>query len=435
MTPRIYLDHNATTPLRPAARAAVVAAMEVTGNASSVHAEGRAAHARIDETRAAVAAVLGARADMVVFTSGGSEANNLALKVRDVGALIVSAIEHPSVLAAARADARPLADIPVNADGIIDLDRLESLLDVAVGPALVSVMLANNETGVIEPIAAIAELVHAHDGVLHVDAVQAAGHIPVRLAMLGADLATFSAHKTGGPQGAGALVVGDRVRLDALIKGGGQEYGRRAGTENVAAIAGFGAALREIAENALPAADLRDDLEAGLKAIAPEITVFAAGAQRLPNTTCFAFPGLDAQTALMGFDLAGVAVSSGSACSSGKVTRSHVLAAMGVGDELAGGAVRISLGWTTTDNDIKAAIAAWDGVQPISWAISATDLAISKRWASIPQRPARPSTLWLSLYLPLSTPVPRMPQGVTAMSRARAIGSKSRSGVRSTRLY
>jgi cysteine desulfurase len=362
MKSRIYLDHNATTPLRPAARTAAVAAMEATGNASSVHAEGRAAHARIDEARAAVAAALGVRADMVVFTSGGSEANNLALKVRDARALIVSAIEHPSVLAAARADARPLADIPVDADGIVDLDRLESLLEVAERPALVSVMLANNETGVIEPVKAVADLVHVHDGLLHVDAVQAAGRIPARFAMLGADLATLSAHKIGGPQGAGALVIGDHVRLDALIRGGGQEYGRRAGTENVAAIAGFGAALGEIARNALPTASLRDSLEAGLKAIAPEITVFGAGATRLANTTCFACPGLDAQTALMGFDLAGIAVSSGAACSSGKVTRSAVLAAMGVGDELAAGAVRISLGWTTTDNDIQACIAAWDDI-------------------------------------------------------------------------
>ena len=362
MKSRIYLDHNATTPLRPAARTAVVAAMEATGNASSVHAEGRAAHARIDEARAAVAAALGVRADMVVFTSGGSEANNLALKVRDARALIVSAIEHPSVLAAARADARPLADIPVDADGIVDLDRLESLLEVAERPALVSVMLANNETGVIEPVKAVADLVHVHDGLLHVDAVQAAGRIPARFAMLGADLATLSAHKIGGPQGAGALVIGDHVRLDALIRGGGQEYGRRAGTENVAAIAGFGAALGEIARNALPTASLRDSLEAGLKAITPEITVFGAGATRLANTTCFACPGLDAQTALMGFDLAGIAVSSGAACSSGKVTRSAVLAAMGVGDELAAGAVRISLGWTTTDNDIQACIAAWDDI-------------------------------------------------------------------------
>ncbi len=359
MKSRTYLDHNATAPLRPVARAAVLAAMDAGGNASSVHAEGRAARALIDDARAIVAAGLGVRPDMVVFTSGGSEANNLALRASGPRALIVSAVEHPSVLAAARADGRFLAEIPVNRNGIVDLDRLAGLLAAAQAPALVSVMLANNETGVIQPVKAVGELVHAHDGLLHVDAVQAFGRLPVRFALLGADLLTLSAHKLGGPLGAGVLVVSDRVRLDPLIRGGGQEFGRRAGTENAAAIAGFAAALRDIAEKLLPNADLRDDLEKHFKAIAPDIVVFGAGAPRLVNTTCFAVPDLDAQTALMGFDLAGVAVSSGSACSSGKVTRSHVLSAMGIGDELAAGAVRISLGWTTGKEDIEAAVAAW----------------------------------------------------------------------------
>ncbi len=359
---RTYLDHNATTPMREAARAAVVAAMEAGGNASSVHAEGRAAHNLIDEARHGVAAALGVRPEMVIFTSGGSEANNLALRVKDARSLTVSGIEHPSVLAAARADGRPMAEIPVDGHGIVDLGRLEGLLKAAEKPALVSVMLANNETGVIQPVKDVADLVHTHDGYLHVDAVQAAGRIPVRFAVLGADLVTLSAHKLGGPQGAGALIADDRVKLDPLIKGGGQEFGRRAGTENVAAIAGFAAAMREIDEKPLPSGRLRDELEAKLKAIAPRITVFGSGAARLPNTSCFALSGLDAQTALMGFDLAGVAVSSGSACSSGKVGRSHVLAAMGIGDELASGAVRISLGWTTTTKGIEAAIAAWDGL-------------------------------------------------------------------------
>jgi len=359
---RTYLDHNATTPLREAARMAVVEALASVGNASSVHAEGRSAHHLIDEARHTVASFLGARPELVTFTSGGSEANNLALRAREARSLIVSAIEHLSVFMPACADERPLKEIPVDAAGIVDLDRLEALLRDAEKPALVSVMLANNETGVIQPVKDIADLVHVHDAFLHVDAVQAAGRIPVRFVALGADLLTVSAHKLGGPQGAGALVANDRVRLDPLISGGGQEFGRRAGTENVAAIAGFAAAIAEIAGKPLSSSRLRDDLEVGLKAIAPQIRVFGAGAARLPNTCCFALPGLDAETALMGFDLAGVAVSSGSACSSGKVARSHVLAAMGIADELASRAVRISLGWTTTEKDIQAALAAWGGL-------------------------------------------------------------------------
>jgi len=359
---RTYLDHNATTPLREAARAAMVEALAAVGNASSVHAEGRAAHHLIDEARRTLASYLGVRPEMVVFTSGGSEANNLALRMAEARSLLVSSIEHPSVLAPARGDGRPLAEIPVDAAGIVDLDRLAGLLQEAEKPVLVSVMLANNETGVMQPVKDIADLVHEHEGFLHVDAVQAAGRIPVRFVALGADLMTVSAHKLGGPQGAGTLIAEDRVRLDPLIKGGGQEFGRRAGTENVAAIAGFAAAVAEIAEKSLPSGELRDELEKGLKAIAPEIRVFGADARRLPNTTCFALPGLDAQTALMGFDLADVAVSSGSACSSGKVGRSHVLAAMGIEDELGAGAIRISLGWDTAAKDIEAALAAWDGI-------------------------------------------------------------------------
>lgn len=362
MSARSYLDHNATTPLLPAARAAAVAALDCLGNASSVHGEGRKARALVDEAREAVAVALGVTPAMVVFTSGGTEANNLALRVRGARALAVSAVEHPSVLAAARADGRPLAEIPVDGAGIVDLDRLEKLLKGAAAPALVSVMFANNETGVVQPVRAVADLVHAHDGFLHVDAVQAMGRIPVRFAVLGADLLTLSAHKLGGPQGAGALVLAGEAGLEPGLRGGGQEFGLRAGTENVAAIAGFGAAVGEVAGRPLPDAALRDRLERRLAEVAPEVTVFGAGAPRLPNTTCFALAGLDAQTALIGFDLAGVAVSSGSACSSGKVGRSHVLAAMRVADDLAAGALRISLGWTTGEDDIEACASAWAGI-------------------------------------------------------------------------
>ncbi|WP_119391448.1 cysteine desulfurase family protein [Taklimakanibacter lacteus] len=348
---RIYLDHNATSPLRENARKAMLAALELHGNASSIHGEGRRAHALLDEARETVARALGVLAPMVVFTSGGSEANNLALKGVAVERLIVSAIEHPSVLEAAKATGKPVAILPVDARGIVDLEALDRLLGA--GPkALVSVMLANNETGVIEPIRDVVALAHRHGALVHSDAVQAVGKMPVNFGLLGVDLLTLSAHKLGGPQGAGALIIRDGLALEPLIHGGGQELRRRAGTENIAAIVGFAAA---IAEKGLEIKALRDHLESRLE----DAVIFAAEAERLPNTSCFAAPGLSAETALMALDLAGFAVSSGSACSSGKVAKSHVLQAMGVAPDLAGAALRVSLGWTTTADDIEKFISAW----------------------------------------------------------------------------
>lgn len=349
--PRTYLDHNATSPLRPAARAAMLAALERTGNASSVHGEGRAAHAILDEARDVIAAELGVIAPMVIFTGGGSEANNLAIKGAPADRLIVSAVEHPSVLDAARASGKPVDLIPVDGDGVADLAGLDRLL--AVGPrALVSLMLANNETGVIQPVRDAAGIAQRHGALLHVDAVQAAGKIPVNFGVLGADLMSVSAHKLGGPQGAGALIARDGIALTPLIHGGGQELRRRAGTENVAGVAGFAAAMRE---KRLEISGLRDHLEWSLQ----DVVVFGAGAARLSHVSCFAMPGLAAETALMALDLDGIAVSSGSACSSGKVAKSHVLAAMGVEPDLASGAIRVSLGWTTVADDIEHFIAAW----------------------------------------------------------------------------
>jgi cysteine desulfurase len=351
---RTYLDHNATSPLRPAAKAAMLSALETGGNASSVHREGRAARKLLDDARETVARAVGVIAPMVVFTSGGSEANNLALKGAPVERLIVSAVEHPSVIEAAKASGRPVAVIPVDGNGVVDLAALEKLLPGK--PALVSVMLANNETGVIQPVREIATLAHAHGALLHTDAVQALGKIPVNFGLLGADLMTLSAHKLGGPTGAGALIIRDGLAMSPLIHGGGQELRRRAGTENLAAIAGFAAASAEKL-NSISA--LRSQLDASLE----PATVFGKAAERLPNTTCFALPGLSAETLLMAFDLEGIAVSSGSACSSGKVAKSHVLAAMGVADDLAKAAIRISLGWTTTEQDIEHFIAAWGRIR------------------------------------------------------------------------
>jgi cysteine desulfurase len=369
MSDRIYLDWNATTPLRREAKEAMAAAWDLYGNPSSVHAEGREARRLVEEARALVAGAVGARPRNVVFTSGGTEANALALRPGlHVGAgapverLVVSAIEHASVLAGGQFSAEATSTVGVTRYGVLDLEQLRAAVD-GKSPALVSIMLANNETGALQPVAEAAEIVHAAGGVLHVDAIQAFGKIPVQIAALGADLVTLSAHKIGGPKGVGALVLAEGLEgLGALLRGGGQEQGRRAGTENVAGIIGFGAATRiamaALSDDATRLEGLRNQLERGLRQ-APEIVVFSEDAPRLPNTTLFTVPGLKAETAVIGFDLAGIAVSSGSACSSGKVQPSHVLAAMGFGPDLAQGAVRLSLGWSTSEADINRCLEAW----------------------------------------------------------------------------
>jgi cysteine desulfurase len=369
MPERVYLDWNATTPLRPEARQAMAAAWEVAGNPSSVHAEGRQARRLVEDARAAVAAAVGARAPDVVFTSGGTEANALALTPglrrgagEPVQRLLVSAIEHPSVLSGGRFQPEAMGIIRVTGAGLIDLDHLRRLL--ANGPpALVSVMLANNETGALQPVGEVADIVHEAGGLLHVDAIQALGKISLDIKTMKADLVTLSAHKIGGPKGVGALVLAEAVQgLEPLLRGGGQELGRRAGTENVAGIAAFGAAMRAamaaLEGDAARLRGLRDRLEAGLKET-PGMIVFSADVPRLPNTTLFSVPGLRAETAVIGFDLAGISVSSGSACSSGKVQPSHVLEAMGFDRELAQGAVRLSLGWSTSEGGIDLALQAW----------------------------------------------------------------------------
>jgi len=369
MPDRVYLDWNATTPLRPEAREAMAAAWDLPGNPSSVHAEGRKARRLVEDARAAVAGAVGALARNVVFTSGGTEANALALAPglrlqsgAPVQRLVVSAIEHASVLAGGRFPAEAIVTVGVSGSGLVHLDRLRETL-AGGPPALVSVMLANNETGAVQPIAEVAEIVHAAGCVLHVDAIQALGKIPFDINVLNADLATVSAHKIGGPKGVGALVWTEAVQgLEPLLRGGGQERGHRAGTENVAGIAGFGAAVKAamgmLKKDAIRLESLRNRLETGLRQT-PGLLIFSQDVQRLPNTTLFTVPGLRAETAVIGFDLAGIAVSSGSACSSGKVQPSHVLEAMGFGRELAQGGVRLSLGWSTSDADIDRCLEAW----------------------------------------------------------------------------
>ena len=369
MRDRVYLDWNATTPLRTEARQAMSDALDLPGNASSVHAEGREARKWIEGARAAVAKAVGTVPRNVVFTSGGTEANALALAPNlrrgtgpAVERLVVSAIEHASVLSGGRFQREQIETAGVTPAGVVDLDHLRQLLRVS-PPALVSVMLANNETGAIQPIVDVAEIVHAAEGVLHVDAIQAFGKIPLDMAETGADLLTLSAHKIGGPKGVGALVLSEGLSgLEPLLRGGGQELSRRAGTENVAGIAAFGAAAAA-AMAALSAEGgrlraLQERLERGLR-LTPDVIVFSGSVQRLPNTTLFTVPGLKAETAVIGFDLAGIAVSSGSACSSGKVQPSHVLKAMGFEAEIAQGAVRLSIGWSTRDADVDRCLEGW----------------------------------------------------------------------------
>ena len=347
---RAYLDHNATSPLRPSVKSAMVAAMDVGGNASSVHGEGRAARKLLSDAREKLGFWFGCLPQMITFTSGGTEANNTALRGVAVDRILVSAIEHHSVLAAAKASGKTVEIIPVDKFGRIDLAALTKLL---IGSkALVSVMIANNETGVIQHTDEIAKLVHATSSLLHVDAVQAVGKRQVNFGLSRADLMTVAAHKIGGPTGIGALIIRDGLVVEPLLHGGGQELRRRAGTENLINIAGF-AALAD--EPQLDTYDLTDKLEAALEGE----TIFSDGVERLCNTTCFASAGMNAETLLMNFDLEGVALSSGSACSSGKVAASHVLAAMGVLPELSKAAIRISLGWNTTDDDINHFISAW----------------------------------------------------------------------------
>jgi len=346
---RLYLDANATEPLRPAARAAVLAALEEDGNPSAVHADGRAARRRLEAARTALAQRFGAAPADVVFTSGGTEANALAIHALGAGRrLLVGATEHPAVLAAA-----PGAEsIPVQPDGQADLAALAALL-AAGPPALVCLMAANNETGVLHPLAEAAALCAAHGARLHVDAVQGARlDMPFR-----GDSMALSGHKLGGPKGAGALLLRPGPALAPLIAGGGQERGRRGGTEALPAIAGMAAATPAPGEAARLAA-LRDRIEAGIAALAPEARIAGQGAPRLPNTSLILLPGAAAETQVIALDLAGIAVSAGAACSSGKVARSHVLAAMGAG-EAAGAGIRVSLPWNAPEDAPERFLAAW----------------------------------------------------------------------------
>lgn len=364
---RAYLDHNATTPLHPAAREAMCAAFDRCGNASSIHSEGRAARAMIDAARDEIAAFVGVSARNVVFTSGGTEALNLVLtphlepatdRAGPFDALLAGAGEHAAVLAGHRFPADAVEAIGLTRDGGLDLEALDRALARRLGGhIMLALQAANNETGVVQPVAAAARRVHAAGGYVVCDAVQAAGKIKSDINELEADALVLSGHKLGGPQGVGAVCFrsGPPHMREVLLRGGGQERGLRAGTENVAGIMGMAAAVRAVrarlAHESSALAGWRDQLEAEIAGIADNVVFFGRGVERLPNTTCFAIPGMEAQVLLMYLDMEGVAVSSGSACSSGKVKRSHVLTAMGMGQDLAQGALRVSLGWTSRPED------------------------------------------------------------------------------------
>jgi cysteine desulfurase len=356
-----YLDYNATAPVRPEAREAVADALAALGNPSSVHRFGQKARHRVEDARAQVAALVGARPAEVVFMSGGTEANNLALRGSGRRRILVSEIEHDSVLGAVPHATR----IPVDGNGVVRVDMIEAALAAEAEPSLVSVMLANNETGVIQPVQEVAARAHAQGALVHCDAVQAAGKIPVDFRALGADFMSLSAHKLGGPQGVGALVVREGVALAARLQGGGQERSLRAGTENVPGIVGFGAAAsaaRQTLEGYPLLAALRDRLERRVRAIVPNSRFFGQDVGRLANTACFTMPGVPSETQVIALDLAGFAVSAGSACSSGKVRPSHVLRAMGASDAEAGSAIRVSLGWLTEEVEIDRFLEAWSAV-------------------------------------------------------------------------
>jgi cysteine desulfurase len=377
---RAYLDYNATAPVRPAVAEAVARALMLPGNPSSIHQEGRAARAALETARGDVAALVNALPEQVIFTSGGTEAANAALSgaLRRRGEpsptrLLYSATEHPCVAAGHRFPDAAVEVLPVTDDGLVDLAVLAArLATLADETLLVSVHAANNETGAVQPLAEIVGLARSHGRTLvHSDAVQAAGKIPLDMAALGLDALTLSGHKFAAPKGVGALVLAEGVTLEsAFLRGGGQERRQRCGTECLPAIVGMGAAARiareALGQEAARLSVLRDRIEAGVRALAPDAVVFAAGAPRLPNTLSVSVPGLDAPAALIALDLAGVAVSSGSACSSGKVARSATLAAMGVDADLAGGALRVSLGWNTVDEEVACFLDAFErALQPL----------------------------------------------------------------------
>lgn len=353
----IYLDYNATTPVKPDVRNAMTEALAMPSNASSIHRFGQEARRKIEQARGEVATLIGAKPGEILFTSGATEANNATMRNLGVERILISAIEHPSIREAAEAET-----IPVDRSGRVDLDALARMLADNRRRTLVSIMLVNNETGVIQPIAEAAKIVRARGALMHSDAAQAPGRIAIDVNALGVDLLTLAGHKMGGPQGIGALYIRDGLDIVPLQRGGGQESRRRAGTENVASIVGFGVAARLAADSLRDAprlAALRDTMEARLASLCNTLAIYGADAPRVCNTACFGAAGLSAETLLIALDLAGIAISSGAACSSGAVQPSRILRAMGVEENAAREAIRVSLGWGTVPEDIDRLVESW----------------------------------------------------------------------------
>jgi cysteine desulfurase len=359
MKTRLYLDYNATAPLRPEAAALISEIGAQPHNASAVHAFGRAGRKYIEAAREQIATLCGAPPTQVIFNSGATEGNNTVLAHFKNERILISSIEHPCVLEAAKENTQNCERIPVTQDGVIDLAALETLLKKE-KTALVSVMAVNNETGVIQPTAKISALAHKYGALYHCDGVQAAGRIPLSMTAMGIDFLTLSAHKIGGPQGVGALVLGLCGITPTLLHGGGQEKRARAGTENVAGIAAFGLAAT-LAQNT-NLTQWRDHLETELLKITPQTLIHGKNAPRVGNTSLFSLPGLSSETLLMAFDLEGIALSNGSACSSGRIEPSHVLTAMGASNKIASAALRVSMGWATQEKDIEHVLAVWSNI-------------------------------------------------------------------------
>ena len=362
MAQRIYLDYNATAPIRPEVIELMCEIMDTVGNASSVHEPGRQARQRVETARQQVAELVSASAKNIIFTGSGTEADNLALRGFLPRHLIVSGVEHGAILAPALLLDPYATIIEIGPQGQLDLASLEAALNASTEPALVSLMLANNETGIIQPVAEASEIARGHDALVHCDGIQGAGKILVDIDQLGVDLLSLSGHKIGGPQGVGALVMREDRSVLAQMVGGGQEMGRRSGTENVAGIAGFGEAARLAASELEQFAELttmRNRMEEQLAEVAPSRKVIGSDVPRLPNTSCVTMPGVRSDTQVMALDLAGISVSAGSACSSGKVSASHVLDAMGMELDEAMTAIRISLGRSTTEDEINRFVETW----------------------------------------------------------------------------
>ncbi|MEB3701648.1 Cysteine desulfurase NifS [Candidatus Bealeia paramacronuclearis] len=354
----IYLDYNASAPLLPEVKSAMISMMDFCGNSASVHTHGRKIRSYVDVARREVLADVDAKGARLIFTGSATEANNMVLKGIVAKSFVISAIEHASLFQISE----DVHHIPVDENGIVKLSALEQILRTLEPPALVSVMLVNNETGVIQPVEEVVRIAHSYSAIVHTDVVQALGKVPVSFHGLGVDAMTLGAHKFGGPPGVGALIIHDGLNFKPLITGGGHEQGFRAGTQNVMLIEGFRIALHEATQNFEKYQQLgilRDRLEGEILKICPEAKIYGRGAKRVPNTTVIAMPHVSSEVQLMAFDLAGISISIGSACSSGKVKPSHVLSAMGVQNLHQNGAIRVSLGWNTKPQDIEVFVSEW----------------------------------------------------------------------------